>query len=62
MHGLGFCIKVDIYVAHLFYAWSFIHNTSVPIAKKNNKDLLSLNKNTTLFSWVAGNSNKNRMQ
>ena len=31
MHGLGLCIKVDGYVAHFFYAWSFIHNTAVPI-------------------------------
>ena len=34
MNGLGLCIKVDIYVAHIFYAWSFIHNTAVPIAIK----------------------------
>ena len=37
MHGLGLCIKVDSYVAHMFYAWSFGHNTAVPIAIKNNK-------------------------
>ena len=37
MHRLGLCIKVDSYVAHLFYAWSFIHNTSVSIAIKKNK-------------------------
>ena len=36
-HGLGLCIKLDSYVAHMFYAWSFIHNTSVPITIKNNK-------------------------
>ena len=58
MHGFGLCIKVDSYLAHLFYAWSFSHNTSFPTAKKKNKYFLSLNKNTTLFSWVAGNSNK----
>ena len=34
MHGLGSCIKVDSYVAHMLYAWSFSHNISVPIAIK----------------------------
>ena len=37
MHGLVLCIKVDSYVAHFFYSWSFSHNTAVLIAKKNNK-------------------------
>ena len=59
MHGLGLCIKVDSYVAHIFYAWLFSHNTAVPIAKKN---FLSLNKNTTVFAWGAVNSNKNGMR
>ena len=27
MHVLVLCIKVDSYVAHMFYAWSFSHNT-----------------------------------
>ena len=34
MHGLGLFIKVDIYVAHMFYACTFSHNTAIPIAKK----------------------------
>ena len=62
MHGLGLCINVDSCVAHLFYAWSFSHNTSVPIAKKKNKYFLSLNTNTTVFSWGSGDSNKNVIQ
>ena len=62
MHGLGLCIKVDSYVAHSFYAYSFSHNTSVPIDKNNNTYFLSLNKNTTVFSWGPGNSNKNVIQ
>ena len=37
MHGLGLFIKVDISVAHLFYACSFSHNTSIPISKNKNK-------------------------
>ena len=37
IHGLGLCIKVDSYVAHMFYAWPFSHNTAVPIAKNKNK-------------------------
>ena len=61
MHGLGLCIKVDSYVTQMFYAWSFSHNTAVPIAKKKNKYFISLSKNATLFAWGAGNSNKNIM-
>ena len=37
MHGLGLFIKVDSYVAHMFYEWSLSHNTAVPISIKNNK-------------------------
>ena len=59
MHGLGLCIKVDSYVAHMFYACSFIHNTAVPIYIKNNKYFLYFNTNTTVFSWGDGNYNKN---
>ena len=62
MHGFGLCIKVDSYVDHMFYSWSFSHNTVIPTAIKKNKYFLSLNKNTTIFSWGAGNSNKNGMQ
>ena len=49
MHGLGLCIKIDINVAHLFYAWSFSNNTAVPITKKKNKYFLSLNTNNNVF-------------
>ena len=36
MHGLGLCIKVDSYVAHMFYAWSFSHTEfPIDIKKKN---------------------------
>ena len=27
MHGLGLCIKVDSYVAHMLNEWLFSHNT-----------------------------------
>ena len=60
MHGLGLFIKVDSYVAHMFYEWSFSHNTAVTIDIMKNKYFLSLNTNTTVFSWGDGNSNKNR--
>ena len=36
MRGLGLCIRVDSYVAHIFYAWSFSHNAAVPIDIKKN--------------------------
>ena len=32
MQGLRLCIKRNSFVAHMFYAWSFVHNISVPIA------------------------------
>ena len=58
MHGLGLCIKLESYVAHMFYAWLLIHNTEVPIATRRNKNDISLDKYTTVFSWGAKNSNK----
>ena len=60
MHELGLCIKVDTYVTHMFYAWSFSHNTEFSVAINKNKYFLSLNKNTTLFYWGAINSDENR--
>ena len=44
MRVFRICMKVDSFVAHMFYSWSSIHNTEVPIAKNKNKYLLSLNK------------------
>ena len=61
MNGLGLCIKVDSYMAHMFYECSFSHNTSVTIDIKRNTYFISLNTNTTVFDWGSGNSNKNRM-
>ena len=58
MNGLGLCINVDSYVAHMFYAWTFSHNTAVTIAIKRTNIFFSLNKNTTLFDWVFFYSNK----
>ena len=62
MHGLGLCIKVDNYLAHMFYEWSFSHNTTVQIDINMNKYFLSLNTNTTVFDWGAGNSNKTEIK
>ena len=59
IHGLGLCIKLDNYVSHMFYSWSFSHNTEVPFAIKKNKYYPSLNTCPNLFSWRALNSNKN---
>ena len=55
MHGLWLCIQVDSYVAHMFYAWLFSHNTEVPIAI-NKKNFLSLNTHSTAFACGDGNS------
>ena len=58
VQGFGLCINVDSYVIHMLYAWSFSHNTEVTIALNKNKFFLSLNTNTNLFAWGAGNCNK----
>ena len=55
MHGLGLCIKFNNFVAHMFFACSFIHNTAVPIAIRKNTYFRSLKTYTTLFDWGAGN-------
>ena len=34
MYGLGLCIKINNYVAHLFYYCSFSYNTAIPISLK----------------------------
>ena len=60
MHGLGLWIKLNSFVAHMFYAWSFSHNTVVQIAIKHNRKFLSLNTYTNVFTWGNVNSNKNR--
>ena len=31
MNGLGLCIKLNSYVADMFYAWLFSHNAEIPI-------------------------------
>ena len=57
MRGLGLCIKLNSYVAHIFYTYSFIHNTLLPISIRHNKYYLYLNT-YAIFNWGAGNSNK----
>ena len=59
MHKLGLCTKINSFVAHMLYAWSFGHNISVPISIKQNKYYFSLNADTTVFASVDGNLNKN---
>ena len=43
IHGLELCIKVDSYVTHMFYVWSFSHNTELLIAIKKEKYFFPLN-------------------
>ena len=57
-HGLGLCTKLNIFVAHMFYAWSLDHNKEVPIAINKKKHSLSLNSYTTVFAWGSDNPNK----
>ena len=35
MNGLGLCIKLNSFLEHMFYAFSFSHNTVVPIFYDN---------------------------
>ena len=43
MYGLGLCIKLDSYVAYMFYAYRpSSHNAEVPIAKKNRTNIIFL--------------------
>ena len=39
MHGMGLYIKVDSYVANMFYAWSLSYNTSVPAPQENTVEI-----------------------
>ena len=49
IHGLGLCIKVDSYVSHMLYAWSFSNNTAVTTATKNKIYFLYLNTHSNVF-------------
>ena len=42
MNGLGLCIILNSYVAHIFYTWPFNHNTLVPIYIKQKKNVIVL--------------------
>ena len=59
MHGPLLCIKLNGFVLHMFYAWSFSNNKSVPIDINQNKCFLFLNTYTSFFAWGYDNSNKN---
>ena len=39
MYGLGICIKLNSYVAHMFNVWSLSHNMEVPTPIKQKKSL-----------------------
>ena len=57
---MGLCVKLDSFVAHMFYVGSFSNNTAVPNVINQNKYFLSLNTYTIVFYWGACNLNKNR--
>ena len=48
MYGLVLFIKLNTFVAHMFYVWLFSNNKSVPIYIKQNKYFLSLNTHTLM--------------
>ena len=58
MYVLVSGIKLNSYVVHMFYEWSFSNNKSAPIAIKYNKYYNDLDTYNTVFDWVAGNSYK----
>ena len=60
MNRLALCIKVDSYMADMFYAWLFTHDKSVSIAIKKKNIFFPLIKILLKFSWGDCNSNKNR--
>ena len=60
MYLLGLCIKLNSFVAHMLYAWSFIYNTSVTTAINKKQYYLYWNAYTTVFAWGAVSSNTNR--
>ena len=61
MHVLGLCIKLNSYVARMFYTLSFIHSPEITINIGQNKSVLILNTNTAaMFDWGAVNLNKNK--
>ena len=51
MHGLGLCIKLDSFVAHMFYVWSFSYTTAVTIAINHGKYNIPLNTYNIVFVW-----------
>ena len=51
MHGIGLFIKLKNHVAHMFYAWLFSYNTTVPIAIKQKKYYLALYTYIIVFDW-----------
>ena len=42
----------------MFYEFLFSYNTADPITLNHNKDFLYFNTHSTIFAWVADNSNK----
>ena len=58
MRRLGICVKLEIYVALMFYVCFFIQDLAVPYSKKIEKFYFSLDSYATVVSWVVGNSRK----
>ena len=41
MYGLGLCIKLNIFVSHMFYTWSFSNNSALSIASNQKNNLFN---------------------
>ena len=51
LYQFGSCIKLNYFVAHMFYTLSFSNDTSVPIAIYKIEKIDYLNTYTTVFNW-----------
>ena len=58
MHVLGICIKLNSYVADMFYTWSLSHKTALPIYMRQNKYFLSFGTYNTSLSQGSINLHK----
>ena len=49
--GLGLCIRFESFVAHMFYGWTFAHNTAAAWMSDNGRYYLSIDEACHVFAW-----------
>ena len=63
MQGLGSCVRLENYIGHHFYGYSFVHKTSFCVGIDSSKRVWVSNKNKrvgTLLGWGAGGKKKKK--